>query len=177
MTIEEIWKDIEGFEGIYQVSNYGRVKSLRRLLWNGKVWHMSKEKIMKPSIDCNGYPLVGLRNKDGMKYMRVHRLVALAFIPNPNNYRVVNHIDADRANNYVDNLEWCTHKHNTEWANKLGSFDHSKRKVRVIETGIIYKSIHDCAKSMSEFNVDFRHVSDCINGKLKSHKGFHFEAV
>jgi hypothetical protein len=174
----EVWKDIEGYEGIYQVSNLGRVKSLPRKLWNGSCFFVSKEKILKAGIDNVGYPTVSLHGKDKRaKSLRVHRLVAKAFIPNPNNYHVVNHIDGGRTNNHVDNLEWCTHKHNIRYAVKMGRFDRYMRKVRVLETGKIYPNIHACAKDLSEYKADYRHISACLNGKLKSHAGFHYEEV
>lgn len=175
--IEEEWKDIPEYEGIYQVSNLGRIKSLSRTLWNGNVLHQHQEIIMHPSYDCNGYLLVGLRKNKRYRYERVHRLVAKAFIPNPYNYRVVNHIDADRSNNNINNLEWCTHKHNSNHAIKIGNRNKEMCKVRVIETGIVYSSIHECARQLSKYKVDYRHVSDCLHGKLKSHAGFHYELV
>lgn len=173
----EIWKDIPEFEGIYQISNMGRVKSLSHTLWNGHYYFQSKEKILKAVPDNVGYPKVVLRNNGKRRDVRVHRLVAEAFIPNPYNYRVVNHLDGGRTNNRVDNLEWCSHRHNTQYAVKQGAFDLYRKKVKVVETGIIYPSIHECARRMKKHNVDFRHISDCLRGKLKSHKGFHFEEV
>lgn len=177
MSIIEEWRDIPGFEGIYQVSNLGRIKSLSRTLWNGNAFHQHQEIIMKPSLDCNGYYLVGLRKDKKYEYERVHRLVAKAFLPNPNGYRVVNHIDANRSNNHVSNLEWCTHKHNTHHAIKKGNMDKMMCKVRVVETGVVYPSIHECARQLSKYKTDCGHISDCLHGKLKSHAGFHYELV
>ena len=173
----EEWRDIKDFEGIYQVSNTGKVKSLSRRLWNGVAYFESEERILKGTVDDVGYVVVVLKKQSKMRRERIHRLVAETFIPNPNNYRVVNHIDADKTNNNVNNLEWCTHKHNIQHANKMGSFDKSKKRIRVIETGIIYSSIHDCARDMKDYKVDYRHISDCIRGKLKSHAGFHYELI
>lgn len=175
---DEVWKDIKGYEGIYQVSNKGRIKSLSRKLWNGNSYFVSKEKVLKAAIDNVGYPTVVLYGKDNThKTVRVHRLVAEAFIPNPNNDRVVNHLDGGRTNNNVDNLEWCSHKHNTQYAVNMGKFNCLMRKVRVIETGIIYPNIHACARALAQYNADYRHISACLHGKLKSHAGFHYESV
>ena len=116
----EIWKDIDNFIGKYQISNYGRVKSLN--YWGGK-----KEGIMKPVPDKNGYLCVGLKNSDdGRKEicLKIHRLVAIAFIPNPQNLPQVNHKDEDRTNNCVENLEWCDVRYNLNY----GSHNEKLRK-------------------------------------------------
>lgn len=105
----EIWKDIKGYEGKYQVSNYGNVKSLN--------YRRTKtEKVLKPWDAGRGYLQVVFTRK---KYA-IHRLVAETFISNPNHYSDVNHIDGNKKNNHVDNLEWCTRKHNIQHAWKLG---------------------------------------------------------
>lgn len=107
----EEWKEIEGFDGLYQISNLGKIKSF----WNGK------EKYLNPSNHYtskkNHYyrSVINLTNKEGKRKMyKVHQLVAKAFIPNPNNYLIINHIDGNPLNNRVDNLEWCTQKHNID---------------------------------------------------------------
>lgn len=105
----EIWKDIEGFEGKYQVSNLGRVKSLTRKVWN----YTKPGRILKPSMKENGYLRVGLSNGDkSEKHAHVHRLVATAFIPNPCNFPEVNHKNLNKADNRAENLEWCTSRYN-----------------------------------------------------------------
>jgi hypothetical protein len=106
--IEE-WRDIEGYEGMYQVSNFGRVKSFKR----------KNVIIMKDCINNMGYCLVCLWVDKGNKKMkRVHRLVAQAFLPNPNGFPSVNHKDMNQINNRVDNLEWCDQTHNIRHAHK-----------------------------------------------------------
>lgn len=97
----EIWKDIEEFEGVYQVSNLGNIKSLR----NGRILR---------SRNRDFYRAVNLYNNGTYKTLNIHRLVAQAFIPNPNNLPIVNHIDENKVNNNAENLEWCTVKHNND---------------------------------------------------------------
>ena len=110
--MEESWKDIEGYEGIYQVSNKGNVKSL--VDNNG----LSREKVLKHLKDRNGYLRVILYKNKTSKHLFVHRLVAKAFIENTNNFPCINHIDECKTNNVVTNLEWCTHKQNTNFGTR-----------------------------------------------------------
>ncbi len=106
--MEEIWKDIEGFEGYYQVSNLGRVRSVERIGCNNRYY----DSIIRKQSLSRGYPIVSL-SKDGNKIHRyVHILVARAFVPNPNNFPQVGHKDETRTNNRADNLEWVTAKQN-----------------------------------------------------------------
>lgn len=104
----EIWKDIEGYEGLYQVSNMGNVKSL-----NYK--RSGKERLLKPRKNKLGYMFVGLYKDNKPKNFRVHRLVAMTFLENPNNLSCVNHKDENPSNNHVDNLEFCTHEYNMNY--------------------------------------------------------------
>lgn len=107
--MKEIWKDIEGYEGIYQVSNTGKVKSLDRKVWN----YIKKGKVLKTHNNGHGYYYVSLHNdKKVEKHVYIHILVAKAFIPNPNNYTQVNHKDFNKQNNNVSNLEWVSPKQN-----------------------------------------------------------------
>ena len=103
----EQWKPVEGFED-YAVSNFGRVKSLK----------YGKEKIMKPKKDRGGYLYIGLRKDGKHKFFKVHRLVAEAFIPNPNNLSQVNHKDENKTNNVVSNIEWCSSKYNNNYGTR-----------------------------------------------------------
>lgn len=167
--MEEIWKDIENFSGIYQVSNLGRVKSL----------YFNKEKILKPHYN-RGYLIVDLY-KNKKRYKRpIHILVAEAFVENPFNYKEVLHLDESRDNNFSNNLKWGTHKENTNMPlykerqsvshkgllkgnkhpmygksqsdilKKRWSISHKNNKSKskkVICDGIIYNSIKECANS------------------------------
>lgn len=119
--MNEIWKDIEGFEGYYQISNLGRVKSFCQ----PTQYRKPKEHILKPSISNTGYCQVTLYKDTKRKKFLVHRLVAFAFVPNPNDYPHINHKDENKLNNSAENLEWCTALYN----NRYGT-----AKIRSIET-------------------------------------------
>lgn len=107
--MSEIWKDIKGFEGIYQVSNTGKVRSFPRKVWN----YTKPGRILKPHDNGHSYLNVRLV-KEGyeQKHAYIHRLVAEAFIPNPENKEQINHLDFDKSNNHVDNLKWATRTEN-----------------------------------------------------------------
>ena len=154
----EIWKDIKGYEGLYQVSNYGRVKSFTR--------NTIRTHILKCNVKKNGYIYITLYN-NGYKYYRLHRLVAETFIPNPNNYPCINHKDENKQNNKIDNLEWCTWKYNANYGT---------RNQRVINKHIKkvcqYDLNENCIKiwdSLSsigeELGYCISHISQCCNGK------------
>lgn len=115
----EIWKDVPGYEGLYQVSNTGRVKALSVLKYWGKTLQKRKEIIFKPTIRKWGYAEVVLSGKTRLN-QGVHRLVALAFIPNPDNKPQVNHKDGNKLNNSVSNLEWATRQEQMDHAISLG---------------------------------------------------------
>lgn len=113
----EIWKDIVGFEGLYQVSNKQRVKSVCRISLTG---FKIPEKILRPGKHKFGYLKYTLCREGKLHYKQLHILIAEVFIPNPNNYPFVNHIDSNPMNNSIENLEWCTASHNTKHAYKSG---------------------------------------------------------
>lgn len=116
--MQEIWKDIEGYEGCYQVSNLGRVKSLK----------FGKEKILTPTINSRGYYHTCLR-KDGRSVtVYIHRIVAKAFLPNPDNLPLINHKDEDKTNNRVDNLEWCSVYYNLHYGSAIENLIKSIKK-------------------------------------------------
>ena len=127
--MEEIWRDIKGYEGLYQVSNKGRVKSLNRYANNNGTLQFRPERILKQNIQKAGRNkrCAVVLSKDGkINSVRVHRLVAEAFIPNPDNKPFIDHIDTDSTNNVVDNLRWVTAKENSN--NPLTIKHHSEVK-------------------------------------------------
>lgn len=103
--MEEIWKDIKNYEGLYKISNLGKVKRIS-----------SKERFIKETDNGNGYKLVGLSKNNKRKNYYVHRLVAEAFIPNLNSFKEINHIDNNKSNNKVNNLEWCNRSYNVKYS-------------------------------------------------------------
>jgi len=115
--MKEIWKDILNYEGYYQISNYGRVKSLKRSYYTGGKW---EERIYKVRLTNNGYEYARLSKNNKRKNYPIHRLVAIHFIVNPKNKPEINHIDGVKNNNYVNNLEWCTSSENKRHAFKIG---------------------------------------------------------
>ena len=114
----EIWKDIEGYEGLYQISNMGRVKSVERMKWCGKGYYKTPERILKARKTKNGYLLVNLWKDGKIKSYYIHRLVAQAFLDNPDNLPEVNHIDQDKTNNKVENLEFCDRSYNVNYGTR-----------------------------------------------------------
>ena len=118
--IEEIWKPIEGYEGLYEVSNTGQVRSLDRYIKTCyEAYKLQKGKILNPGKNTNGYLQVVLHCNGKCKTINVHKLVAQAFIPNTDNLPMINHKDEDKTNNNVDNLEWCTSKYNINYGSRL----------------------------------------------------------
>ena len=108
----EKWLPIPNYEGKYWISNYGRLKN--------------NNQIMKPMVATNGYLIACLWKNNKQKKFVIHRLVANAFIDNPNNYEEVNHLDEDKTNNRIDNLEWCSHKYNMNYGNVRNKISKSK---------------------------------------------------
>lgn len=147
--MKEIWKDIPGYEGLYQVSNLGRVKSLGRKTWCGKgVGHILVHpvRIMKPCMCGSGYLTVYLTNREGVhRRHMIHRLVALAFIPNDNLFvTTVNHKNEVKTDNRVDNLEWMTMKDNAFYSNGRSRSPNAKR-ILCTTTGEEFKCMKDFA--------------------------------
>lgn len=123
MLLNEIWKDIPNYEGLYQISDLGRIKSL----------HWGKEKILKQTIRSKNYPyyFIGLLKDKKRKYYAIHRLVAEVFVANPNKYTQVDHIDGNKLNNKANNLEWVTPKENTQRAWKIGLAKNTERQRKI----------------------------------------------
>ena len=108
--MHELWKDIKDYEGIYQISNSGNIKSVPR--------KGTKGGLLKPFEDKDGYLCIGLNKYDKRKTFKVHRLVAMAFVPNIDNLPEVNHKDENKANNHAENLEWCDHDYNSNYGTR-----------------------------------------------------------
>jgi hypothetical protein len=193
--MKEIWKKVNGYPN-YKISNLGRVKSLARLKrglvkerWGKEInkWfsYKSKDKMLKPTKLTTGYSQVNLFNGE-FKQFSVHRLVALAFIPNTENKPMVNHKDGIKTNNHIDNLEWCTLSENMKHAydvlgiapSGLGKFGGESNKARaVVQKTINGEVVSRWASGMDAVRAGFEGsgITRCCKGENKSHKGFIWE--
>ena len=177
----EQWKDVKGYEGLYSVSDQGRVRSEITKDGNGN-------KLILSQYDKEGYRIVSLRKNGEKKVCRVHQLVAKAFItnPDPENYTMINHINEDRSDNRVENLEWCDAKHN----NNCGTVNERKSKTmrensllkkRVQcydkETGSFFREFLGIREAAREMKIDVANISRCIRGKQKSSGGYIWKYV
>ena len=171
--LKEQWKDIDGFLGYYQISNFGRVKSLCRKVPHPQAkcgYIVRNEKIKKPKTDSDGYKVVCLQMCGNKRYVSVHRLVAEAFIPNPNKYLEINHKDYNRTNNRVDNLEWITHKDNVRYSSDIGKYSVCKlgdkngksKSVDLYKNDNLVKSF-SCIKNCSEWIKTKQNLKGSIN--------------
>ena len=182
--MEEIWKEIKGYPN-YQVSNMGRIKRL------STGYYRRTEKILKPQLQNNGYLHIKLSQKDKTKCILVHRLVAQVFIPNPNNLPQVNHINEDKTDNRVENLEWCDRKYNINYGNgiskrvKTNKENGTYKKIGEINYKNFSKSILQFSKDNSfirrwdcimdvqrELGYDNRQICSCLKNRQKTAKGF-----
>lgn len=171
-------RDIPGYEGLYAITSCG------------KVWSYKKKKFFSPSHDKDGYPRVNLIKDKQIKTFFIHRLVAIAYLPNPNNLPLINHKDEIKTHDWVNNLEWCTNWYNVNYSNNrevalaMGpAYEEKKiktgrknncRPIRCIETGQVFESGADCARKMG---LDPSHIAKVCKGKLNTTGGYHFEYV
>lgn len=176
--MKEIWKDIEGFEGYYQVSTHGRVRGLDRSVesnrWHGTLIQYRKGKIIKPN-SVRGYYMVSLSKEDQRIYRSVHRWVAKTFIPNPQNKTCVNHKDFNKINNHVSNLEWVTHKENTNHTKDAGRLNIRKgeavynSKLTEAKVRCIRKKQMSQKEYAEKYGVSFQMISKIQTGKAWKH--------
>ena len=172
----EEWKDIKDYEGLYQVSNEGRVKSIDRFVETFTGIRHYKEKIIIPNLKKDNYYEVSLYYKGKREHRRLNRLVADAFIPNPENKSVVGHYDCKRTNNKVENLYWCTQEENNKHPlTNERQKNNPKKSKQVYQYSLNGEliAIWPSAKEV-ERKTEFKSnkISKCCNGKNKTHKGY-----
>lgn len=167
--MKEIWKDIKDYEELYQISNYGRVKSLYRYV---DKTHIYKEKIMKNHNDGRNYYDIQLTKNGTRKTVKIHRLVAEAFVPNPNNYKWVNHKDENPSNNYYENLEWCTPKYNANYGTNKERISKklSKKINQYNKDGEFIKQWNSSVEIFKALKI--RHTTECCNNQRKIAGGY-----
>lgn len=176
----EIWKDVPRYEGYYQVSNYGRIKSLPRIIvYSDGRKYFYDGVLLKQKHDHGGYCAVELTKNSNLETFKVHRLVATVFIPNPNNLPQINHKDENKDNNCVNNLEWCDAAYNNSYGTKIERcVKNLKTKRPVIFTKIAsgeqyyFSSIIEGVRTLE---LDLRTVQRCLKKEHKSTKGYTVE--
>lgn len=180
--MKEIWKDIKDYEGLYQVSNLGRIKSIKNN--NIKYGHYKDFILSQTDNNSFHYMRCGLCKNGKLKYYAVHRLVAQAFIPNTNNYLEVNHKDGDKSNNCVDNLEWCTRSQNMKHAIKYGllkppmlnkKYEKNPNSKPIIQYDKKMKKIKDwnsIREASNYLKINEVGISYCCNNKRKTAGGY-----
>lgn len=183
--MKEIWKDIKDYEGLYQISNLGRIKSLNRefLMENKLTKNMNvrkiKEKILNQYENKDKYLSVYLYKNKIRKMYLVHRLVAQNFIINNKNYCEINHIDNNKQNNCDKNLEWCSRQYNIEYFSRTCLVGNSKRKTRYQPTeqydldGKYLKTWKTILDAEKFYNTN--HISECCRGKYQVIKGYRWK--
>ena len=168
--MNEIWKDINGYEGIYEVSSFGRVRSVARKVVRG---NPSYEFTLSPRIikahNHKGYLMVSFGNGKVKRNFFVHRLVAEAFLPDYFDGAQINHKDENRSNNHVDNLEWCTSKYNNNYGHHRTA---RYRKVVQIKDGKVVRMYDSIIIASKETHIHVNKISDVCRGKRKTTGGF-----
>ena len=181
--MERIWKDIKGYEGLYQVSNCGEVRKLRFI---NNITNKEKIFMITPQKINSGYYKIVLYKNAVYKNKTIHRLVAETFIPNPNNYPCVNHKDGNKNNNNVENLEWCTYSENAKHAyknnlttaaakGKYGGENPKAIKVNMIDknTNKVIKQFDSQIEAAKYIGVKRScHIVSCCKGRLKTAYGY-----
>lgn len=167
--MKEIWKDIEGFEGLYQISNMGRVKSLNYR-------RTGKEKILEGYDNGKGYLRVNLRKEGNRKQYLVHQLVSQAFIPNPYNLPCINHKNEIKSDNCVQNLEWCDYSYNNSYNDKAKKAGKkiSKPVIGINKVSGLIVEFPSVREASRQIGINQGSITKCCQGKEKSAGGFYW---
>ena len=168
------WKDIKGYEGLYQVNNLGRVKSLDRI---DSIGRKIKGISIKPQISKKGYLQISLCKDGHQKTCKIHRLVAEAFIPNPKNKPQVNHLDENKENNRTDNLEWCTNEENANWGTSTERTARANSHgVYAIDKNGVYNHYNSESEASRMLNISVYSINAVVRKRhhRKSYKGYVF---
>lgn len=172
--MNEIWKDIEGYEGLYQVSNLGRVRSLERFNVNSGVYQ-NRVRVLKQSHNRRGYKTVTLIKRKARKTVTVHRLVAKAFLENPKMLPQVNHKDENKENNAVGNLEWCDNRYNYSYGTRVERVTKKLQKpiLQFDENGNFINEFSGLRDAQRALNLTSSgSISECCNGKRATAFGY-----
>lgn len=188
---KEIWKDVKGYEGLYQISNLGKIKRLSRLSYQrfGKL--LLNEKVMSNVIDNNGYVVVSLTNNKKQRKFLVHRLIAIHFIKNNNNLPCINHIDGNKQNNDISNLEWCSYSQNNKhaldnnlrkppapWKGKFGTENKTSKKVGQYNLNGDLINIYPCVHEVyRKLRFPVTNIAAACRGKQKTAYGFKWKYI
>lgn len=177
----EVWKiiPIQELEGRYEISNYGICRSVGYTDIHNR-YH--KPQLIKSNLDRRGYPRLYFTVNNKKFMIRVHRAVALAFIPNIKNLPQINHKDGIKTNNFVENLEWCDNLYNRRHGEKLGLYNHPKGEqhpnfiapIKVYKNGELIDTLYGNLDAKNK-GYEIRNVSACLFGKRKSHRGCNFK--
>lgn len=174
--MKEIWKPIKGFEGYYEVSSLGRVRSLNRVVPVGRNERIVRGRVLKYLFDGNKYPQVSLKMLGRCYKRHVHRLVAETFIPNPSNLSDVNHKDMNKSNNNVDNLEWVSHALNMKMACASGKISRKSlmKPVDAFRNGKYIGSYHSMTAASRATGCSVSNISKITLKQQNQCKGFTF---
>lgn len=172
--MREIWKDIQGYEQLYQISNFGNVKRLHTEKKQGTGNYERMEKILSQRLNNKGYLIVDLYKNNKRKQLLVHRLVAIAFLHNPNNFPCVNHKDENPQNNHSDNLEWCSQKYNMNYGTcpyRIGRAN-SKMIAQFDKRGNFIKKYSSIIEAERQTNISNGTICDVLKGRRKTAGGY-----
>ena len=158
--MKEIWRDIEGYEGYYQISNMGRVKSLERTVRCNRGYRTIPEKILEGVDNGKGYLKVNLCKEGKVMQPLVHVLVATAFLENPQNLPEVNHKDENKYNNCMDNLEWCTSQYNVEYSK-------AKAVIGINKVSGLIMEFPSTMEAERQTGINHSNICACLKGKYK----------